>query len=444
MPAAESLDWVRSQLGPERYWTVPTLFWIAAGDRALLGVAWGGVALAAALVAGVAPAGALTALWAAYLSIVSVGHVFFGYQWDALLLETGLLALFLAPPALRLRRGQEPSPVVLWLLRFLLFRLTFVSGVVKLRSGDETWRSLSALLVHYETQPLPTWIGWHAHQLPELLQKLSCGLMFAIELAVPFLIFAGRRGRIAACVPLVGLQVLIALTGNYAFFNFLTIALCVLLLDDRGLPWVRQAEPVTGPRWPRVVVYPFAALTGALALVIGVAGCGLEVPWPRPVTALYRLAAPFRSVNGYGLFAVMTTTRLEIEIEGSDDGGVTWKPYPFPDKPGDVRRAPRFVAPHQPRLDWQMWFAALGTCEQNPWLGQLLRRLREGSSPVLGLLGANPFPDRPPASIRALVYDYRFTDRATRRASGAWWRREAKGLYCHDLDEAERLISAPY
>lgn len=444
VPAAESLEWARSRSGVERWWTVPTLFWWGAGDAALRAVAWGGAALAAALVVGVAPSAVLALLWAGYLSIVTVGHVFFGYQWDALLLETGFLAILLAPPALRLRRGQEPSPVVLWLLRFLLFRLTFASGVVKLLSGDPTWRTLSALRVHYETQPLPTWIGWYAHQLPAAVQELSCGLMFAIELAVPFLIFAGRRARLAAFVALAGLQLLIALTGNYAFFNLLTVALCVLLLDDRALPWVRSAEPLAGRRWPRVVTVPIALVLGVLAGAIFLAGCGVELSWPRPVLALYRVAAPFRSVNGYGLFAVMTTTRAEIEVEGSDDGGATWRPYIFPDKPGDLRRAPRFVAPYQPRLDWQMWFAALGRCEQNPWFGAFLERLREGSPPVLGLLAGNPFPGARPIAIRAVVYDYRFTGLDARRTTGAWWRREAKGLYCHDLDEPEPRISAPH
>jgi hypothetical protein len=432
---------MRDISGDRRYWTVPTVFWLSASDGALRGVAWCGAALSAALVAGLAPSLLLAILWALYLSIVSVGQVFFGYQWDALLLEAGFLAIFLAPPALRLRPGQEPAWIVPWLLRFLLFRLTFASGVVKLRSGDETWRSLSALLVHYETQPLPTWIGWYAHQLPGAVQKFSCGLMFAIELAVPLLIFAGRRARLAAFVPLVGLQLLIALTGNYAFFNLLTIALCVLLLDDRALPWVRAVEPIAGRRWPRLVTLPLAATTGLLALPIFLVGCGVDLPSPRPLLALYRLAAPLRSVNSYGLFAVMTTSRLEIQVEGSDDGGVTWTPYVFPDKPGDVSRAPRFVAPYQPRLDWQLWFAALGTCEQNPWFGQFLERLREGSPPVLGLLARNPFPDHPPADLRATAYDYRFTDLEARRRTGAWWRRDAKGLYCHDFDEPAELLS---
>jgi len=442
VPASEFLTWARSQTGAERYWLVPTLFWLDASDAALLFVSWGGAALALLLACGIAPAAVLALLWACYLSLVSVGNVFLGYQWDALLLETGFLAIFVAPLASRLRAGQEPPKIGLWLLRWLLFRLTFASGVVKLASGDPTWRSLSALLVHYETQPLPTWVGWYAHQLPAWFQKLSCGVMFAIELLVPWLIFGPRLARLAALFPLVGLQVLIALTGNYAFFNLLTLTLCVLLLDDAALPWLRAPEAVSGRRWPRFVLTPVAVVIGLVSLAIFTSSCGLELPWPRGVVALYRAAAPFRSINGYGLFAVMTTSRAEIVVEGSSDGA-TWKPYAFRSKPGDVSRAPAFVAPHQPRLDWQMWFAALGRCEQNPWFERFLERLREGSSPVLGLLATNPFPDQPPRYTRTLVFDYRFTDLNARRDTGAWWKRVPKGPYCRELPEPGETPSGP-
>ncbi len=440
VPAPEFLSWVRTQTGVERYWLVPTLFWLDASDAALRLVSWGGAVLAVLLAGGLSPAAMLALLWACYLSLVSVGNVFLGYQWDALLLETGFLAIFAAPLAARLRAGQEPPAIALWGLRWLLFRLTFASGVVKLASGDATWRSLSALLVHYQTQPLPTWIGWYAHQLPAWFQKLSCGVMFAIELLVPWLIFGPRRVRLAAFFLLVGLQALIALTGNYAFFNLLTLTLCVLLLDDSALPWRRAADVVNGRPWPRFILVPVAAVVGVLSLATFASSCGLELSWPRSLVALHRAVTPFRSINGYGLFAVMTTSRAEILVEGSSDG-VTWKPYAFRNKPGDQWRAPAFVAPHQPRLDWQKWFAALGRCERNPWFESFLERLREGSPPVLGLLATNPFPDRPPRYTRALLFDYRFTDQSARRDTGAWWRREPKGLYCGELWEAgEELL----
>jgi len=433
LPAAELLGWVRSQTGAERYWLVPTLFWLDASDAALRIVCWGGAGLAVLLFCGISPAAVLALLWACYLSLVGVGHLFLSYQWDALLLEAGFLAIFVAPLASRLRAGQEPPRLGLWLLRWLLFRLTFASGIVKLASGDPTWRSLSALLVHYETQPLPTWVGWYAHQLPAWFQKLSCGVMFVIELFVPWLVFGPRRARLIAFFALVTLQLLIALTGNYAFFNLLTLALCVLLLDDAALPWSRAPEAVSGRRWPRFLLVPVAAVLGLLSLAIFTSSCGLDLPWPRPVIALYGVAAPFRIVSGYGLFAVMTTSRPEIVVEGSDDG-TQWKAYEFRYKAGEPGRAPGFVAPHQPRLDWQMWFAALGRCEQNPWFERFLERLREGSPPVLRLLAANPFPDHPPRYTRGLVFDYRFTDLRTRRDTGAWWSRRPKGLYCRELE----------
>jgi hypothetical protein len=432
LPARELLDWVRSETGPERYWLLPTLAWLGPSDGFLLFLAWGGAALALLLILDIAPALVLLLLWGFYLSLVSVGQVFLGYQWDGLLLEAGFLSIFLAPLSLRLRCGFEPPPVAVWLLRFLLFRLMFSSGIVKLRSGDETWRNLTALRFHYETQPIPTWTAWWAHQLPGWIQTLSCAAMFGIELLAPLLIFAPRRLRLFAFFPLAGLQLLIAGTGNYAFFNLLTLALCVLLLDDAALPWQQAATRRGGRAWPKPILFPVAFLIALLASMELFLTLGVDIPWPRPARALYHAAAPFRTINPYGLFAVMTTERPEIVIEGSDDG-VTWKPYAFRWKPGDPQRAPSFVAPHQPRLDWQMWFAALGRCEGNPWLVRFLVRLREGSPPVLRLVETNPFPARPPARLRAVLFDYRFTDWDTRRRTGAWWRRQAKGLYCSDL-----------
>jgi hypothetical protein len=252
------------------------------------------------------------------------------------------------------------------------------------------------------------------------------------------LIFAPRRARIAGCGALMSLQVLIALTGNYCFFNLLTIGLCLLLLDDRALPerWREPPPPVNSEPRPRAwPTWVLVAVTGIVALVSGAQMArtiGLRVPWPRPLVAIVRAASPLRSINGYGLFAVMTTTRPEIVVEGSDDG-VTWRGYGFPWKPGALSRAPAFVAPHQPRLDWQMWFAALGTCRENPWFVRFLDRLLAGSPPVLGLLAENPFPQAPPRRIRTTLYDYRFTTVAARRKDGTWWTRQELGPYCPEL-----------
>jgi lipase maturation factor 1 len=455
-------------LGLERYHLVPTLCWFKASDGFLKFQCAAGAALAVLLMVGVAPAPCLFLLWLIYLSLATVCREFLGFQWDNLLLETGFLAIFLAPLQLwpRLSRGAPPSRLVLWLLRWLLFKLMFQSGCVKLLSHDPVWRNLTALTFHYETQPLPTWIGWYAHQLPAWAQMASAAAMFGIELFVPFLIFAPRRLRHFACLVLAGFQALIFLTGNYCFFNLLTVALCLLLLDDAALKpflprrlrdWLRppapqklgtqwnaslpDAEqptpssplaPLPSPlkprKWPAQVTVPLAAIAVVTSLMQYSVMFRTRIPWPRPLLGAYGWLEPFRIFNSYGLFAIMTTSRLEIIIEGSDDGA-TWRAYEFKYKPGGVKRRPGFVEPHQPRLDWQMWFAALGTYRQNPWLVNFCVRLMQGSPTVLSLLERNPFPNAPPKYVRAIVYDYHFTDFATRRKTGAWWRRQEQGAY---------------
>jgi predicted DCC family thiol-disulfide oxidoreductase YuxK len=442
LPAGRFLDWVRSQTGAERFWLVPTLAWLSPGPGMLHVLCGAGSTASLALLLGFAPTLALTVAWTCYLSLSSVSQIFLGYQWDALLLETGLLAIFLSPPAWRLRfsPSRPPSEMTRRLLLWLLFRLMFSSAAVKIGSGDPTWRSLTALRYHYETQPLPTWIGWAFHQLPLSFHRVSCVVLFFIELVVPFLVFLPRRGKQLAFAFLVPLQILIALTGNYAFFNLLAIALCVMLVDDVRLHRAPAPSPkVAARRWPRGFLIPFAAIillasTIQLALTIRRSAQG----FPRAALTVIQWIEPLRSVNRYGLFAVMTTRRPEIVVEGSDDGQ-TWRPYEFRWKPGDVHRRPEFVAPHQPRLDWQMWFAALDSCEENPWVVSFLARLLQGEPSVLRLLRNNPFPAGPPRFVRAMLYDYHFTDRATRRATGAWWRREALGLYCPVISRAMLL-----
>jgi lipase maturation factor 1 len=433
LPAGDFLREISGMLGPSRYWWLPTLFWLSPTDSTLHALCAIGCGLAALLILGIAPAACLAGLWASYLSLCSVGQDFLSFQWDILLVETGFLAIFVAPLTLRPAeiRASTPPPITVWLLRWLLFRLMFSSGAVKLLSGDETWRNLSALEYHYWTQPLPTWIGWYANLLPSSLQRLSCALMFATELGSPCLIWGGVVPRRIAFVPLVFLQVLILLTGNYCFFNLLTIALCLLLLDDGAWPeWLRTR--LTGRcdarAWPKWILAPIAALIITLSVLQMFSLSRIGLGWPDAVQTLRRVAAPLRLVNSYGLFAVMTTTRPEIAVEGSDDA-IRWTEYEFRWKPGDPSRAPAFVEPHQPRLDWQMWFAALGSYEQNPWFVAFAYRLLEGSTAVTRLLERNPFPDHPPRYLRALLYRYTFTDLAERRATGDWWKRELRGAY---------------
>jgi predicted DCC family thiol-disulfide oxidoreductase YuxK len=444
LPAKQLTQYARAQLGAARYFELPTLCWWSASDGFLRFLCGAGVVFSMLVVLDVAPALCLFLLWLIYLSLATVCQDFLGFQWDNLLLETGLLAVFFAPLHLlpRFRSAEPPSRLILWLLRWLLFRLMFESGVVKLASHDAAWSGLRALLYHYETQPLPTWIGWYAHQLPAAIQTACVAVMFLIELAVPFLIFAPRRARFIGFVFLVLLQVLIFLTGNYCFFNLLTIALCLLLLDDKlllkllhvkGRSEMAEAEkpaPEQSPHrgWSHWLTVPFALVIFYVSVPQLCYQVGLFRISPPGFETVSGWLDPFRSVNPYGLFSVMTTSRMEIVIEGSNDCQ-TWLPYEFKYKPGDVSRRPRFVAPHQPRLDWQMWFAALGTVQQNPWLVNCCIRLLQGSSEVLGLLERNPFPGGPPRYIRAELYEYHFTNFAERRATGAWWRREFRGEY---------------
>lgn len=438
LPAGDYLATLASRMGADRYWQFPTLAWLSSTNRALQLMSFGGVAGSVLLIFDIAPMPVLALLWMLYLSLVTVGQDFLAFQWDSLLLEAGFLAILLAPWRLLPQRSPEAPPrLVQWLLWLLLFRLMFSSGVVKLASGDPAWRHLTALEYHYYTQPLPTPIAWYVHLAPAWFQHGSVVGVFLIELAVPFLVFAPRLWRFAGGGLLIAFQVLIALTGNYAYFNLLTITLCVLLFDDAFLARFfprRLAQRVRGPtssarrfslrRWVTVPI-GLVILAAGLLQIADV----LSVQWlPAAAFDLLSDLQPARLVNSYGLFAVMTTTRPEIIIEGSNDGE-TWRDYEFKFKPGDLHRPPRWVEPFQPRLDWQMWFAALGDFRSAPWFSRLMLQLLKGSPPVLALLARNPFPDAPPKYVRALIYDYRFTSWRERRASGDWWSRRLLGDY---------------
>ncbi len=428
-PAASYLSAAAAQLGPVRYWELPTLAWFDASDRALVGFCAAGALASAGLVFDVAAGACALACWALYLSLCAVGGDFMGFQWDALLLEAGLIALFLAPWALRKNERTEPSRGALWLLRLLLFKLMLQSGMVKLLSGDPAWRGLTALDFHYWTQPLPTPLSWWANLLPPGFQKFSCLGLFAVELGAPWLILGPRRVRAAGAAAIAFLMLLIAATGNYGFFNLLTWVLCVAALDD-SFPLLGRLAPKPATRaaspWRGRALAAFAALWLTVSGVVWSLSSGLRPPLAPVWGELFAAVEPLRSINSYGLFAVMTTTRDEIMIEVSADGR-DWREWPFRWKPGDPRRAPPFVAPHMPRLDWQMWFAALGA--PSPWFGNLLYRLLQGSPDVEKLMGPSPLNGARPAYARATLWATRFSTPAERRADGSWWRRERKGLY---------------
>src|SRR5216117_1935982 len=392
LPARTFLERAHALYGGAAYRLFPTLCWlVGGGDGMLRALCWGGAVLALLVVAGVAQAPALALLW-------------------------------------------------------LLFRLMFLSGITKLASGDPTWRDLTALDYHFWTQPLPSWTAWYAHWLPEWTHRGMLLLVLVAELGAPWLIFVSQRLarlRLAACGLLVLGQLGIAVTGNYGFFNALALVLCVPLVDDatvgRALPLrleVGEPEPLWKRRAVRVLV-PVVAVLSLLAFVREIVqtlpGARGRAPFENP---LLDAVAPFRSINGYGLFRVMTTERPEIVVEGSRDT-MAWREYRFRWKPGDVTRRPRFVAPHQPRLDWQMWFAALDPDGARGWLLPFVARLLQGSPEVVSLLAENPFPEGPPRYVRLAYYRYRFSTPAERARTGAWWDRVFAGYLTRPLSLAD-------
>jgi len=443
-PVSEFLPAAQEHYGAKAVSLLPTLCWINDSDAFLYFLCGGGAFFSILLMAGFAPVLLLTLLFIFYLSLTIAGQTFLSFQWDILLLETGFLAIFFAPWQWRLTGTDRDAPVSRvghFLLKLLLFKLMFMSGIVKLTSGDDSWgwidhsfqwSAFTALDYHYWTQPLPTVFAWWADKHSEWFKHSSVAFCLVVEIVVPFFIWAPRRLRLIACALLIFLQIVIAITGNYCFFNLLTIALCLLLIDDsvwrRSDVPIGEASPRDFRRYWNWAAIPIAIITlpvNAALIQSAFEPRGVPSRW---IGAVYDYFEPFRIVNGYGLFRVMTKSRPEIVIEGSTDG-VEWRAYEFHWKPGDINRPPPWVAPHQPRLDWQMWFAALGTARQNPWFIQLVRRLLEESPSVMGLLAYNPFPDKPPRYIRATTYDYHFTTAQEHKASGAWWKREGEREY---------------
>ena len=445
-PLNQFLPAVYERFGRSSYSLLPTLCWFDSSNGFLHFLCGGGVVLSLLLILGIAPALSLVVLFVFYLSLTIAGQTFLSFQWDILLLETGFLSIFLAPWRLwprelmwLLRPPNATTPVsqpALFLLKFLLFKLMLMSGVVKLTSGDDCWWNLTALDYHYWSQPLPTVFAWWADKSPEWFKHFSVAFCLVVEIIVPFFIWAPRRPRLIAAGLMIFLQIVIAVTGNYCFFNLLTIALCLLLIDD-SVARALRAAPDKRAKNVSAAFRTAEPLQDRLCSYAAIAVVIVTLPinawlifsafkpheeWPRPLIAIYGRLEPFRIVNGYGLFRVMTKERGEIVIEGSADG-IEWLPYEFKWKPGDVMRTPGWCAPHQPRLDWQMWFAALGSYRENPWFGRLIVRL-EGSRDVSRLLAKNPFSHEPPRYIRAMFYRYRFTTLRERSETGAWWKRE--------------------
>lgn len=405
---------------------LPSLFWLDASDAVLYGVAALGLLSGLAAIAGILRRGALLTAWLCYLSFVTLGGRFLSFQWDALLLEAGFAGLLLGP----LRGFGVPSLAGLLWMRWLAFRLVFSSGLVKLSSGDPTWADFSAMLHHFETQPLPNPVAWYAHQLPEPVLRALTGATFALELLVPPLIFLGARPRRWAFTGIVALQVGIALTGNYGFFNLLTVVVALSLLDDDWLG-TRVDTPVRSRREPfdhlgrRALAFLLVTVLWAASLVPLIRSAGGAAP--TPLADLHENLRPVRVVNGYGLFAVMTTRRPEIVFETRSEGK-GWRPLPFAHKPGDPEGAPPVTGLHMPRFDWQLWFAALRGPRRARWTEVVLERLCAENGAVRTLFAEDGMANESPDAVRAVLYEYRFRE-LRGRAPGIWWDRDPVGLF---------------
>ncbi len=428
LPFNELLSNTYRETGPNAWWQIPNVFWLNASDIALTGAAYTGVFLAALLFIGRFQFFSLAGMFILYLSLFHAAGIFLGFQWDTLLLETGFLAIFLL---------RSPTGLIIFLYHWLLFRFRFMSGFFKLESGDPAWSGLTALNTYFETQPLPHIGSWYMHQLPEIILKAGTLLTFATELIIPFFIFLPRPYRLFAAGVTIFMQLLIIATSNHNFVNLLIILLSLFLLDDRLVARILPARLQL-----RILGQGKAAATPtkillALSAVLILSASLTTFYWRTTGNALPDAIAKTTTIthrygigNIFHIFPTMQTERQELEIQGSYDG-INWQSYIFKYKPGPVSRAPRFNIPHQPRLDWMMWFIPPQSSMDDYWFRQLLRRLREGSPQVLSLLEYNPFKERPPRYLRVLAYRYKFTTPEQRTQTGNWWAREYLGVFPH-------------
>ena len=453
LPAGEYLEAIPHYFpGLARFWYAPTLLWISDSNRSLEIICWLGLIAAILVIFNICPRLALLICFVMYLSFVSAARDFSGYQSDGMLLEAGFISLFFAPPGWRpgLSPTHAPSRASLFLLRWEWFRIYFESGIAKIASGDKSWRALTAMDDYYQNGPLPTWIGWYAQQLPHWFHASTVVLTLAIELAIVFALFLPRRFKIMCFCIVTPFEAGIIVTANYTFLNYLVLSLGILLVDDKFLEGIlpgrcrefiarRDAEswPIAVPEKLRsafsTVKKSIAGLAlGAVFYVTTAILIGMIIPGiPFPEGPM-RWLDPFRIANRYGLFASMTHERYEIEFQGTRDGK-TWIAYPFRYKPQDVKSAPGIYAPYQPRFDWNLWFASLGSWHHSPFVISTEAQLLKNSPDVLNLFASDPFTGDPPKAVRAVIWQYWFTDIKTKRQDGTWWRRKLLGRYAPTL-----------
>jgi lipase maturation factor len=458
LPAGRYLQAVAQQLvGWQRFWYAPTLLWWSSSSAALNALCWAGMVASLLLVVNIWPRGMLAICFLSFLSFVSAAQDFSGYQSDGMLLEAGFISLFFAPSGWRpgLGGSHPPSRASLFLLLWEWFRIYFESGVVKLLSGDQQWRHFTAMDEYYQNGPLPTWIGWYVEHLPHWFHAATVGATLALELVLVWMLFLPRRWRIICFFIVTPWQIGVILTANYTFLNYLILVMAVLLLDDgfllRIVPERWRNQITLGPDSSAASLaesgshehrlrhaWKSLKLAGSSVILVWIGyATTAELIWmltkaPLPTSPVAALE-PFRIANQYGLFAVMTRGRYEIEFQGSTDGQ-NWVTYPFRYKPQELNQPPRIYAPYQPRFDWNLWFASLGSWREYPIVPNTEVRLLENDKDVLELFAKNPFDGTPPHQIRALIWQYWFTTVAEKRETGNWWRRQLLGLYAPTLE----------
>jgi len=487
LPAQDYLTNIAQQLGLERYWYAPSLYWFSSSSAMMMAVTWTGLIASVVAFLNVWPRLSFFVCFVCFLSFVGASGVFSSYQSDGMLLEAGFLALFFAPRGLWPGWGAHdpPSRMSWFLLQWEWFRIYFESGIVKLVSGDPQWRNFTAMDEYYQNGPLPTWIGWYVEHLPHWFHAATVGGTLALELGLVFMMFFPRRVRLILFCIVTPWEIGVIVTANYAFLNYLVLSLGFLLLDDKFL--LRFVPARFRPREPERTAEPAPELQEEESLsILGVgeasvatadieaserdptshaflrrlgfsfwavrlAVTALLLTWiaynttaemigiplgsvPLPVKPLIALD-PFRIANQYGLFAVMTRGRYEIEFQGSNDG-TNWTAYSFRNKPQALNEAPGIYAPYQPRFDWNLWFASLGGWRDNEIVPLTEERLLVGDGAVLALFRGDPFPQIPPRYVRAVTWQYWFTTLDEKRQSGNWWRRENLGLYAPELTVA--------
>jgi lipase maturation factor 1 len=471
LPAREYLAAVGRAFPLSKYWYAPSLFWISSSSQMLMVVTWIGLAASVIALLNFWPRLMFLICFVCFLTFVSSSGEFSSYQSDGMLLEAGFISLFFAPPGLQPGWGADhpPSRASLFLLQWEWFRIYFESGMVKLVSGDQQWRRLSAMDEYYQNGPLPTWIGWHVQHLPHWFHAASAAGTFLLELVLVFMLFFPRRVRIICFLIVTPWEIGVILTANYTFLNYLVLALGFLLLDDKALlrfvpqrqRW-RTFEPsiaggqakqdrvrTSGETSHQILVDDAVGQRLNVGLrTLGLAASAVMLSWifynstaemigiplrriPLPTAPIAALE-PFRISNQYGLFAVMTNGRYEIEFQGSEDGN-NWIAYSFRYKPQALNEAPRIYAPYQPRFDWNLWFASLSDWRSNELVTLAEERLLESEPDVVALFKSNPFPAKRPRFVRAVLWRYWFTSTDEKRRTGNWWRRQYLGLYAPEV-----------